>query len=102
MEPICYEIVHFHPAPGCDADAVRRGFAPSHPVVAACAGFLGRDLLPPSEEGAPWLDVVRWRSLEDALAAAKAFETHEAVASIMAVVDPASLRMEHRVSVDFG
>ena len=56
-------------------------------------GYLGRELL---EDGSgEWVDLVRWATMEDALAAASAFmETPEA-AAFMDAVEPESITMLH-------
>ncbi len=58
-------------------------------------GFLGRRIAT-TEEG-EWIDEVEWASMEDAKAAAKAFnpENHPELMDLMAVLDETSISMTH-------
>ena len=56
-------------------------------------GYLDRELL--EDDSGQWVDLVRWATMEDALAAASAFmETPEA-AAFMDAVEPESITMLH-------
>ena len=60
-------------------------------------GYLGRELL--EDESGLWVDLVRWATMEDALAAASAFmDVPEAVA-FMDAAEPESITMLHPRSV---
>lgn len=64
------------------------------------SGYIGRELL--EDESGLWIDLVRWKSTEDALAAAEAFAQTPDAADFMEAVEPESIRMMHprRVAAD--
>ena len=60
-------------------------------------GYLGRQLL--HDDSGQWVDLVRWATMDDALAAASAFmDVPEAIA-FMDAVEPESITMLHPRSV---
>jgi antibiotic biosynthesis monooxygenase (ABM) superfamily enzyme len=56
-------------------------------------GYLGRELL--QDESGQWVDLVRWATIEDALAAASAFMEVPEAAAFMDAVEPESITMLH-------
>jgi hypothetical protein len=56
-------------------------------------GYLGRELL--EDDSGQWVDLVRWATMEDALAAASAFMEVPQAAAFMAAVEPKSITMLH-------
>ena len=56
-------------------------------------GYLGRELL--EDESGQWVDLVRWTTMEDALAAASAFMEVPEAAAFMDAVEPESITMVH-------
>ena len=56
-------------------------------------GYLGRELL--EDESGQWVDLVRWTTMEDALAAARAFMEVPVAAAFMDTVEPESIIMLH-------
>ena len=56
-------------------------------------GYLGRELL--EDDSGQWVDLVRWATMEDALAAASAFMEVAQAAAFMAAVEPDSITMLH-------
>ena len=56
-------------------------------------GYLGRELL--EDESGQWVDLVRWTTIEDALAAANAFMEVPEAAAFMDAVEPESITMLH-------
>jgi antibiotic biosynthesis monooxygenase (ABM) superfamily enzyme len=56
-------------------------------------GYLGRELL--EDDGGQWVDLVRWATIEDALAAASAFMEVPEAAAFMDAVEPDSITMLH-------
>jgi antibiotic biosynthesis monooxygenase (ABM) superfamily enzyme len=62
-------------------------------------GYLGRELL--EDDNGQWVDLVRWATMDDALAAASAFMEVPEAAAFMEAVEPESITMLHprRVAV---
>ena len=60
-------------------------------------GYLGRELL--EDESGQWVDLVRWATMDDALAAASAFMDVPEAAAFMDAVEPESITMLHPRSV---
>jgi hypothetical protein len=56
-------------------------------------GFAGRDLLR-ADDGS-WMDVVRFESMEAALAAFQGFAEHPAAKTFEAMLEPSSISMTH-------
>src|SRR5919107_1567577 len=56
-------------------------------------GYLGRELL--EDDSGQWVDLVRWATMEDALAAATAFMEVPQAAAFMDAVEPDSVTMLH-------
>ena len=56
-------------------------------------GYLGRELL--EDESGKWVDLVRWTTMEDALAAASAFMEVPEAEAFMDAVEPESIMMLH-------
>ena len=69
------------------ASAAVHGFLRDQP------GFVRRSLV---QEGEVFSDLVEWRSLEAAVAAAQAFMTHPVTQPLMAMIDPESLQLSHQ------
>ena len=63
-------------------------------------GYLGRQLL--EDDNGSWVDLVRWATMNDALAAAGAFMESPEAAAFMNAVEPESVIMLHpRLVVDY-
>jgi antibiotic biosynthesis monooxygenase (ABM) superfamily enzyme len=56
-------------------------------------GYLGRELL--EDDSGQWVDLVRWATMEDALAAASAFMEVPQATAFIAAVEPESITMLH-------
>ena len=56
-------------------------------------GYLGRELL--EDDSGQWVDLVRWATMEDALAAAGAFMEVQEAAAFMEAVEPESITVLH-------
>jgi quinol monooxygenase YgiN len=63
-------------------------------------GYLSRELL--EDDSGQWVDLVRWATMDDALAAAAAFMAVPEAAAFMDAVEPESITMLHprRVVID--
>ncbi len=59
----------------------------------SCRGFICRRLAKGQED--QWLDYLEWASMDDALAAAKAFSTSGMTKAFNDSIDPASVTMRH-------
>ena len=88
-----FEIVIYRLKPDVNRDQFLEISARATEWLRNRPGYLGRELL---EDGSgEWVDLVRWATMEDALAAASAFmETPEA-AAFMDAVEPKSITMLH-------
>lgn len=88
-----FEIVIYRLKPDVNRDQFLEISARATEWLRNRPGYLGRELL---EDGSgEWVDLVRWATMEDALAAASAFmETPEA-AAFMDAVEPESITMLH-------
>ena len=62
-------------------------------MAAYAPGYLGRELL--EDDNGQWVDLVRWATIDDALAAASAFMEVPEAAAFMDVVEPESITMLH-------
>lgn len=91
------ELALFRLAPAVTADEMHAVVAQTWGVLAAQPGYLSRELL--ANADGQWVDVVRWRSLEDAMQAMKVMEQTAAMQPFMGCIDPHSVRMYHLHSV---
>lgn len=94
------EIAMYRIRPGLDREQFLQESAPADSWLRSQPGFRNRTML---EADGQWFDLVRWGSLEDALAAAAAFETAAAtefatapeLRGLMSAIDPESVAMYH-------
>lgn len=91
-----YEIVLYRLKPDTDRDRFLDISAQATDWLRQCAGYLGRELL---EDEGQWVDLVRWASRDDALAAGEAFVQTPIASEFMASVDPQSVQMLHPTRV---
>jgi len=93
------EIVTFRLKPGTEA-----GFATNNEVItdwlARQPGFLRRHL--GKRDDGTWVDVVRWQSMEQALAAADRIMAEIGDSEAMRAIDPATVDMRHAEVVSAG
>lgn len=89
------EIVRYRIKPGTTEAQAVTAWEKSQSFAKAQPGFLARRVAV-TEDG-NWIDEVEWKSLEDANAAAKAFnpETYPELMDLMAVLDETSMTMTH-------
>lgn len=88
-----YEMVLFRLKPGIDRDSMRTVSDQANAWLRQQPGFLSREVL--EDESGQWVDMLRWASLDEALAAAEAFIDTPVAAAYMALVDEESIRMLH-------
>jgi hypothetical protein len=93
MGDFVYEIVLFQLRPGVDREQYLAATGKASDWLQAQPGFLSREIL--EDESGQWLEVLRWATTEDALAAARAIEEADYVAAIMDAVVPETVRMLH-------
>lgn len=84
------EIARFGVLEGADLTAAE-GIAA---WLAAQPGFVSRTLVGP-DAGGRYTDLVRWRSMDDARAAAAAMPSSPDAGAFMAIVDPSTVEMQH-------
>jgi antibiotic biosynthesis monooxygenase (ABM) superfamily enzyme len=88
-----FEIIIYRLKPGVDRDQFMEISTRATDWLRQRPGYLGRELL--EDDNGQWVDLVRWVTMDDALAAASAFmEVPEALAFMDAVV-PESVTMLH-------
>lgn len=91
-----YEIVLYRLKPAADRGRFLRLSAQATDWLRQCTGYLGRELL---EDDGQWVDVVRWATMHDALAAGEAFVQTPIASEFMAAVEPESVQMLHPMRV---
>jgi hypothetical protein len=87
-----FEIVMYRLKPDMDRDRFMTISEQATTWLRTCPGYLGRELL---EDDGQWVDLVRWATMEDALAAADAFAAAPEAATFMDAVEPDSIQMLH-------
>jgi len=87
------ELVLLKTKSGLSDDAFLSTVAATTEFLKSCKGFICRRLAK-GEEG-QWLDYLEWASMDDALAAAKAFNTSGTTKAFNESIDPASVIMRH-------
>lgn len=87
------EIAKFRKKAGVDETEFRRAVAVIDKFAEQQGGFISRDTGPDEKGG--WIDVVRWRDMASARAAAKAAETSEICAKAFSLLDPKFEEMNH-------
>jgi hypothetical protein len=93
MTDFVYEIVLFQLRPGVDREQYLAATTQASAWLQDQPGFLSREIL--EDESGQWLEILRWATTEDALAAARAIEEAEYVTAIMDAVVPETIRMLH-------
>jgi antibiotic biosynthesis monooxygenase (ABM) superfamily enzyme len=93
MDDAVYEIVLFELRPEVARSQYLQASTRATTWLRTQPGFLSREIL--EDESGQWIELLRWATLDDALAAARAIEETEHVAAIMDTVVPDSIRMLH-------
>ena len=88
-----FEIVIYRLKPGVDRDQFMEISTRATEWLRQRPGYLGRELL--VDDGGQWVDLVRWATMEDALAAASTFMEVPEAAAFMDAVEPESITMLH-------
>ncbi len=88
-----FEIVIYRLKPDVDRDEFMEISTRATEWLRQRPGYLGRELL--VDDGGQWVDLVRWATMEDALAAASAFMEVPEAAAFMDAVEPESITMLH-------
>jgi hypothetical protein len=95
-----FEIVIYQLKPAVDRDQFLEISARATDWLRQRPGYLGRQLL--EDDSGLWVDLVRWATMDDALAAAGAFMEVPEAAAFMDAVEPESVIMLHpRRVVDY-
>lgn len=92
-----YEIVLYQLKPGVEREKLLAVSERAAEWLRTQPGYLTRELL--QDQSGVWVDMLRWASLDEALAAATAFNETAEAAAYMDVVDPDSIRMMHALPV---
>lgn len=87
------EIVHFRLRAGAETAAFLHAAEGTGALLRRCPGFVRRML---TEDRGHWADLVEWQDRTAALAAAEAVMQAPEFAAFMAMIDPASVSMEHQ------
>jgi antibiotic biosynthesis monooxygenase (ABM) superfamily enzyme len=88
-----FEIVIYRLKPDADRDRFMEISHQATDWLRQRPGYLGRELL--EDESGQWVDLVRWATMDDALAAASAFMQVPEAAAFMDAVEPESVTMLH-------
>jgi hypothetical protein len=88
------EMVSFALASGTDAVAVRARARDIDEWLAARPGFIRRTLVGPDAEGR-YTDIVHWRTMTDANAAAELIMKEPSAGAFMALIDGPTVRLSH-------
>jgi hypothetical protein len=87
------ELVRFRLEEGYDEGVFLAAAKGTEGLLAAQAGFVSRRLVSDGKGG--WLDMVEWSSLDAAQRGAEQVMADATFAPFMAMIDPASVQMEH-------
>jgi hypothetical protein len=95
-----FEIVIYRLKGDVDRDQFLKISARATEWLRGRPGYLSRELL--EDDSGLWVDLVRWATMEDALAAASAFMPVPEAVAFMDAVEPESITMLHprRVVID--
>jgi quinol monooxygenase YgiN len=88
-----FEIVIYRLKAGVNRDQFMEVSARATAWLRNRPGYLSRELL--EDDSGQWVDLVRWTTMEDALAAASAFMEVPEAAAFMDAVEPESIVMLH-------
>ena len=88
------ELVVFKLNEGVSREQFRRTVDPVSSWIATQPGFVSRELFYDAD-GDRWIDLVRWRTMEDAQTAAELAMTSESCAPMFALIDMESTLMAH-------
>lgn len=86
------EIVRFRLQAGAETAAFLRAAESTGALLRRCRGFVRRML---TEDQGHWADLVEWQDRAAAMAAAEAVMQAPEFAPFMAMIDPASVSMDH-------
>lgn len=89
-----HELVLFRFRPDAAPAARERAMASLDDFLRRAPGFVERHTLHDAGRDT-WIDLVAWRTLDDATAASAAFEASEHGPAFLAVAEPESLQMYH-------
>ncbi len=93
MNDPVYELVLFQLKPGFERERFMKVTTSANSWLQRQPGFLSREIL--EDESGQWIDLLRWSTMEDALAAANALGATEFASAIMDAIEPDSVRMLH-------
>jgi antibiotic biosynthesis monooxygenase (ABM) superfamily enzyme len=88
-----FEIVIYRLKPDVDRNQFMEISARATEWLRQRPGYQGRELL--QDDNGQWVDLVRWATMDDALAAASAFMEVPEAAAFMEAVEPESVMMLH-------
>ena len=87
------EVVLFHVKAGVTDTQVLAASAKTQEWLAQADGYLARELS--KDDEGQWLDIVHWRTLAAAQAAAEQIMQQPCAADFMAIIDPERITMLH-------
>lgn len=88
------EIVSFKLVPGTGEEQFRALAENANRFIARQPGFLNRRLV--AGEDGVWVDVIEWRSLKEAHAAAQKLMAEPSLTGFLTAIDMGSIAMSHR------
>jgi hypothetical protein len=92
QQPV-FEVVLFSLKPDAETEAFLAAAEAMMPDLRAMRGFVRRDLA--LGENGRWVDMVQWRTMEDAHAAAEAIMRVPSAMPFMGMIDETSITMLH-------
>lgn len=93
MDMETVEFAEFRIAQGVDEKEFLKVSDKIMPDLQKQRGFLSRQLV--KGDDGMWADIVRWKTLADALELAKNFENIESCHNYLGMIDPSSVRIRH-------
>ncbi len=87
------EVVEFKLSNSVSEDAFLSEVHKTNTFVSSLKGFIKRQTA--KNETGLWIDIVEWKDMESAQAAAETFVTSEAVKNFIGMLDQKTIRMQH-------
>lgn len=91
------EVVIFHSTPGVSNSSVIKAAAKVNPVLSSMPGFISRSFAHNNNE---WIDIVKWKSMGDALSAAKKAPSNTYMQKFMSLMH--DYKMYHFSEINFN
>ena len=90
---VVYEVVNFQSKPGVSTTQMQLAAQKIQPVLNSMPGYIGRYFAVGKQHH--FIDFVIWRTMHDALYAAKAVQRYQTMQRFNALIEPSSVSMQH-------